>query len=174
MGKQQAQTPNENPLFKGQKDPKKQRNISTLEQWIEVRIVDGKTVTTLYPPNKQLVKDGKKIWPPPDVVYRRFHFPDGVPAEYYWTSPDDAERHQMGGCGIQRMSTGTWLEVIRREAHNRAGHLGPTGVGNLPRPKERGGCECLVCTLNQDLIESPDEEPTEDDPDIPEPGSACR
>ncbi len=37
------------------------------------------------------------------------------------------------------MTFATWKEVIAREAERGDGHAGPTGVGNLPRPKERGG-----------------------------------
>ena len=37
------------------------------------------------------------------------------------------------------MTFRTWQEVIAREAERGDGHAGPTGVGNLPRPKERGG-----------------------------------
>lgn len=33
------------------------------------------------------------------------------------------------------------------------GHVGPTGVGNLPRPKERGGCDCEVCARNREVLE---------------------
>ncbi len=44
-----------------------------------------------------------------------------------------------GGAGIQRLTFATWKEVIAREAERGDGHAGPTGVGNLPRPKERGG-----------------------------------
>lgn len=164
----------EKPLFSGQNHPKKRAKISVVEQWIEVRIVDGKTVTTLYPSNQQLVSDGKKMQPGPTMVYRRFHFPDGVPPEYFWTCPDDPERRTLGGCGIQRMTVDVWLKLITQEANNEEGHLGPTGVGNLPRPKERGSCDCLVCSDNRDMLE-PDQVPDDElDPSIPEPGSAWR
>jgi hypothetical protein len=33
----------------------------------------------------------------------------------------------------------TWLEVSEKEEARNSGHAGRTGVGNLPRPKERGG-----------------------------------
>jgi len=64
---------------------------------------------------------------------------------------------ERGGCGTQRMTYETWKEVIEREAAQPGGHdpqggsetnsagrslfvhAGPTGCGNLPRPKERGG-----------------------------------
>jgi hypothetical protein len=37
------------------------------------------------------------------------------------------------------MTYETWLAVIEREKDTPGQHAGPTGVGNLPRPKERGG-----------------------------------
>ncbi|MDQ2773665.1 MAG: hypothetical protein M3Y57_01875 [Acidobacteriota bacterium] len=72
-------------LFQGQNHPKKRKKTVRMEQWIEVRIRDGKTVTRLYPPNERLIKDGQKMLPPPEFVYRRLNFPDGVPQEYNWT-----------------------------------------------------------------------------------------
>ncbi|MBV9085051.1 MAG: hypothetical protein JOZ62_20425 [Acidobacteriaceae bacterium] len=142
-------------LFQGQNNKKKQKKIHTLEQWVEIRTEDGNTVTKLFPSNEQLIEDGKKMWPAPDLVYRRFHFVDGVPPEYHWTAPEgDTARLETGGLGIQRMTPDTWLEVIEREKLREDGHLGPTGVGNLPRPKERGGCDCPVCSRNRAILDS--------------------
>ncbi len=135
-------------LFRGQKNRKKMRKIQTLEQWVEIRIRDGKTVTELYPSNDVLIEDGKKMDPPPEFVYRRMHFPDGVPEEYAWTTRDPVMR-KYGGMGIQRMTPDTWLETIKREEHDTRGHIGRTGVGNLPRPKERGECDCPSCVRGQ-------------------------
>jgi hypothetical protein len=141
-------------LFQGQKHPKKQKKIVRLEQWVEVCIVDGKPVTTLYPSNDKLIQDGQKMWPPPEFVYRRINFPEGVPDEYRWTnSQATPERLKRGGCGIQRMTVDTWLNVIEREKLRGDGHIGPTGVGNLPRPQETGGCNCPTCTRNQAILD---------------------
>ncbi len=135
-------------LFHGQNSPKKRRKIPKLEQWVEIRIRAGKTVTELYPSNDELIEDGKKMYPPPELVYRRMHFPDGVPEEYAWVTKNPMMQ-KYGGMGIQRMTTDTWLEVIEREKQDPNGHLGKTGVGNLPRPKEHGGCDCAACTRQQ-------------------------
>jgi hypothetical protein len=116
---------------------------------VEVRIVDGKAVTTLYPSNEDLIKEGKKMMPPPTLIYRRLHFPDGVPDPYRWTTGE--ENWERGGCGIQRMTVDTWLQVTREEAASGTGHVLP--VGNLRRPKERGGCECEVCVGNAEILE---------------------
>lgn len=137
-------------VFRGQNHPKKQKKVPALDQWVEVETVGGKTVTTLYPPNAQLMKEGHAMLPPPEMVYRRLHFVGPVPPEYYWTT-DDEQKRAIGGLGIQRMTIETWLDVIEREEANGTGHIGPCG-GNLPRPEERGGCDCEVCTRNRAIL----------------------
>jgi hypothetical protein len=140
-------------LFQGQKHPKKQKKIVRLEQWVEVRILGGKTVTQLYPSNEKLIQQGQKFWPPPEFVYRRLNFPDGIPPEYLWTCIDPTpEQLKRGGCGIQRMTVDTWLDVIEHEKLRQDGHIGPTGVGNLPRPEETGGCDCPTCSHNRAIL----------------------
>jgi hypothetical protein len=141
-------------IFRGQNAPKKMRKVAVLDQWIEVEIQDGKTVTKLYPSNAGLIKEGQAMDPPPDLVYRRLNFPHGVPAEYRWAAgASNLARLERGGMGTQRMTVETWLDVIEREEASGTGHVGPTGVGNLPRPKERGGCDCEVCTHNREAME---------------------
>jgi len=139
--------------FQGQNAPKKQRKIATLEQWAQVTVEDGKTTTKLFPSNEKLIEQGKSMDPPPELVYRRFEFVGSVPPEYHWTCKSNPERFARGGAGVQRMTVDTWLEVIEREAATGTGHIGPTGVGNLPRPKERGGCDCEVCAHNREVME---------------------
>jgi len=138
-------------LFQGQNAPKKQRKIQVLEQWVEVEVENGVTKTTLLPSNEELIEVGKTMDPPPEYVYRRFHFLNGVPEEYGWAG-GTAEIRERGGAGVQRMLVDTWLDVIEREKERGDGHIGPCG-GNLPRPKERGGCDCEVCTKNAAILE---------------------
>ena len=140
-------------LFQGQLHPKKQRKIAVLDQWIEVTVEDGKTVTTLHPPNDELIRAGQRMLPPPEMVYRRFNFVGPVPPEYRWSTKDPIMLAN-GGMGIQRMYVDTWLEVIEKEKALGTGHLGPTGVGNMPRPMERGGCDCEVCAGNRAILEA--------------------
>jgi len=140
-------------LFKGQHHPKKLRKVAILDQWIEVSIHEGNTVTKLYPSNAGLIKQGQAMDPPPDFVYRRLNFPHGIPPEYRWVAASHPERFARGGHGIQRMTVDTWLDLIEREEASGTGHVGPTGVGNLPRPKERGGCDCDICTYNREALE---------------------
>ena len=139
-------------LFRGQKHPKKRKKIPILDQWIEIEIQDGKTVTTLYPSNEELIKQGQGMLPAPEMVYRRMNFVHGVPSEYYWTTDDPAAR-ERGGMGIQRMTVDTWLEAIEKESASGTGYVGPCG-GNLPRPEERGGCDCEVCSHNRAVLEA--------------------
>jgi len=119
-----------------------------LNQWIEIEVEDGQTITTLYPSNEQLIKEGKAMLPPPDLVYRRLNFSTCVPPEYRWATRNP-EAWERGGTGIQRMTVDTWLKVIEQEKALGTGHVGPTGAGTLPRPAEHGECECEVCRRNQ-------------------------
>ena len=99
-------------LFQGQRSKKKRKKIVYLDQWVEVEVSpSGKTVTTAYPSNEILIADGQKKWPPPEFVYRRFNFVDGVPEEYAWATDDETTR-QLGGMGMQRMTVDTWLDLI--------------------------------------------------------------
>jgi hypothetical protein len=145
--KPEAQKTRAQEMFQGQLHPKKLGKIAILDQWNEITIEDGKTVTRQYPSNELLIKRGQKMLPPPSYVYRRLYFVQEVPPEYYW-STDSPERRKNGGFSTQRMTIDTWLQCIDREALRGDGHIGVTGVGNMPRPKERGGCSCEVCTGN--------------------------
>jgi len=131
---------------------KKTRTIVTLEQWVEISIRDGKTETTLYPSNEVLLERKKKMDPPPNIVYRRLNFVDGVPPEYYWAT-DDPRRREFGGHGIQRMAVDTWLQTIAEESQRGTGNVRPCS-DLLPRPKERGGCNCPVCTFHQRRLDA--------------------
>lgn len=149
-GKANAKSPAAD-LFQGQNSPKRMRKIAILEQWVEITVEGGQTVTKLFPPNRGLIEQGKTMDPPPDLVYRRLNFVNGVPKEYHWATHDEQAR-RYGGAGIQRMTVDRWLEVIEAEKALGHGHIGTCG-GNLPRPKERGGCDCTVCTFNRYLLQ---------------------
>ncbi len=56
------------------------------------------------------------------------------------------------------MTLETWLDVVDKEKARGDGHVGPTGVGNLPRPESHGGCDCAVCTLNREILEKREQE----------------
>ena len=115
------------------------------EQWVEVgRNEAGETVTRLLPANEELQKEAVKKERLPDLVYRRLFFVGEVPAEYRWTT---SRERAYGGLGTQRLTWAGWQEQIARESGTAQGHLLP--AGNLPRPQERGGCECGVCQRNE-------------------------
>lgn len=125
--------------------------LSILEQWVEVTIEQGVARTELFPSNQILLEESQKMDPPPLLVYRRINFPSGVPAPYGWTQPDEQTARYGGGC-VQRMTMAIWLETIDREAAHPDGHIGPTGKPPIPRPMERGGCDCPACTTNHHLL----------------------
>jgi hypothetical protein len=131
-------------IFRGQNHHKQKDKLIILNQWIEIEVDHARTITKLYPSNEELIEEGKAMLPPPDLVYRRINFPAGVPPEYHWVTRNP-EARERGGTGIQRMTVDTWLRVIERERAEGTGHVGPTGVGSLPRPPERGVCECEIC-----------------------------
>ncbi len=133
-------------------ETKKPKTITILDQWVSIRVEDGKTITDKYPSNEELRREGERMDPAPSLVYRRLDFVNGVPAEYHWATRDPYDR-QYGGCGIQRMSLETWLKASKVEDQEAEGHVKPTGKGNLPRPMERGGCECAVCSENAGKLE---------------------
>ncbi|HEX4167424.1 MAG TPA: hypothetical protein VHZ55_18320 [Bryobacteraceae bacterium] len=116
---------------------------------------DQNKVTLLATPSKPIRKQSQPVAKReriPDLVYRRLFFVGAVPPEYAWTT-SDARTAGAGGLGTQRMVWERWLEQIAKESVSAGGHLLPCG-GNLPRPKERGGCECPVCTENQHLLKA--------------------
>ncbi len=132
---------------------KKHGKISLLEQWVEIETSEsGETVTTLYPSNEVLMQKGQKLSPAPEMVYRRLNFIGPVPEAYAWTT-DESSTRASGGMGIQRMSMEMWLAAIKKEKELGTGHLLPCG-GNLPRPEERGGCECPTCSTNRRILDA--------------------
>lgn len=125
--------------------------LNILDQWVEVTTKGGVTRTELFPSNEVLRDEGNQMDPPPLIVYRRINFPAGVPSEYAWTQPDLQTKRYGGGC-VQRMTLPTWLETIAREARQPDGHIGPTGRPPVPRPLERGGCDCPTCTAHHHIL----------------------
>lgn len=136
----------------GSKNNKGQRKIPILDQWVEVTVQDGRTITELFPPNEVLREEGRAMDPTPELVYRRIFFPSGVPPEYNWTFPDDMTRQYGGGC-IQRLTLKTWLNLSAIEELFDDGHIRPSNAPYVPRPNERGGCECPACASNQHVLE---------------------
>jgi hypothetical protein len=133
---------------------KKKAIFEVAEQSLEITVTDGITTTEYIPTNEELLEELKKEGIVPKLVYRRMNFPNGIPPEYAWTNSHDPKScpktlaeewceqcapYLTAGAGIQRMTFDAWQEVIQYEALTPGQHAGPTGSGNLPRPKERGG-----------------------------------
>ncbi len=130
--------------------PKKKEKLAVLEQWADISTNEaGRTVTELVPSNDELQKEASKMKREPDLVYRRLFFAGPVPAEYRWTT-NDPQALAFGGLGMQRMTWKAWKQQIVQEMTLVGGHL--RACPNMPRPHERGGCECPVCTENQWML----------------------
>lgn len=119
-----------------------------LDQWIEVRLVDDKFVSTFYPSNEELEKERLDMDPEPTMVYRRLNFVDGVPPIYKWCLPS-AETKVRGGFFIHRMGAEEWPKIMRRERE-----LGNRFVVQADRPLGRpeafGICPCEECRLERE------------------------
>jgi hypothetical protein len=131
---------------------KTKQRLVILEQWAEIEIQNGEPVTTLYPSTAELRKKAAEMNPLPDLVYRRLNFQGPIPSNYFWTTHDPLRRARGGHC-IQRMTYKVWLEIIPQEESSPGQHLGPCG-GIVPRPKERGGCDCPQCTAAAERLEA--------------------
>jgi hypothetical protein len=113
------------------------------EQWIEVLRKDGQTVTTFYPPNRELERLRLEMDPPPTLIYRRFNFVHGVPAEYMWSKPDE-QTEINGGLFLQRIRVEDWPELMASERQQTGTHA--RGAPNhQPRPAAFGPCPCARC-----------------------------
>lgn len=129
-------------LFCGQNAVPERKRTVRLEQWAEVRIEDGWTVTELIPSNAELIELGKTMLPPPQVVERTLNFPDGIPYEYAWVGAPDA------GSGVQRMTVDAWLDAVEREAMEGYGHLLPAAR----MAEEDAVCGCPVCVKGAEIL----------------------
>ena len=134
-------------LFTGQQNPKKFKKRIRLEQWVEVTIVDGKTVTLQVPTNIEMIRKGQTMWPPPDHVYRRIFFPQGVPMDYRWLKVDDPAQYDMGIWFIQRVTIDDWLLMIEREEKTGTGHIGRPIRDNLLAEPGARVCYCPSCRI---------------------------
>jgi hypothetical protein len=114
------------------------------EQWIEIEIREGKTVTLFYPPNAEFEELRLKMDPPPDMIYRRFNFVHGVPLEYMWIEPTP-EFHKYGGMFLQRITVAEWPDIVEEEKWL-GNKLAVSARFPQPRPEVLGPCPCARCT----------------------------
>jgi hypothetical protein len=128
--------------------PKKKDRPLTHDQWIEVQVVNGVTVTTFYPPNREFEKERLEMDPAPSLIYRRINFVNGVPAEYRWTRPTPSVE-KYGGLFLHRMTVDGWLIVMGQERQAPHQHVIASQTPQ-PRPEEFGPCPCPDCSRKRD------------------------
>jgi hypothetical protein len=84
---------------------------------------DGKTVTSFYPSNEELLEQSKTADPPIRRILRIVYFPDfidGLPPEYEWL---DEELPGISTSREQMLSFDEWLAAVEREKRAGTGHL---------------------------------------------------
>jgi hypothetical protein len=136
---------------KRKSNAKKQAPV-VLEQFVEVSVRKGITITELYPPTEEMLAEFAKMDPPPDLIYRRYNFRGCVPPEYRWATLDPTD-WKYGGGALQRMQPSAWLAMVEEEKRTATGHL-VACYEIMPRPEETGGCDCPVCTAAQARLDS--------------------
>ena len=95
-----------------------------VQQWVEIEVKDGRTITTCSPSNEQVMKDVAKRSERPLFLTRTLNFPRGIPPEYDWACHTDMQ--QTFPCiARQTVLYSQWLDVIEREKSTPGGHLGP-------------------------------------------------
>jgi hypothetical protein len=126
----------------------KKPKLKLLEQWIDIQVSVGQTISTFYPPNDELEQLRLDMDPPPDLVYRRMNFVGPVPSEYNWTDPRDQGRRYGGHC-LQRLTVEDWLWVLKEERQLATGHA-VSGCDPQPRPEQFGPCPCFRCKAERE------------------------
>ncbi len=99
----------------------KLEKVPEITQYVTVRVVDEKTVTTLSPSNEELLEQSKAMEPPPVRVYRMLHISPWAPEEYWWAQdlPGTSKSRE------QVMKFDEWLQAMEREKETEGGHVGP-------------------------------------------------
>ena len=98
--------------------------IRVRDQYIDVTIRHGKTITKYNPPNSQLDQEMREESVPMDFIVRRITFHHGVPAEYYWTNPGPTIA-LTGGTAIAICSIEEWPALMKAESQNNGHALSP-------------------------------------------------
>jgi len=109
-----------------------------LFQTVIVKIVDGQTVTAMYPSNEEEMRVAEIAGESKRAV-RVFEFPDGVPEEYHWVFPKVEDR-RLGARRQVEMSTTLWRDLASRETmHAERCPLEPTRMEMIRRRLEKEG-----------------------------------
>ena len=127
---------------------KKAKPPVTHQQWVEVRVVNGETVSTFYPTNEEFEKERLELDPPATLIYRRLNFVNGVPKEYAWTQPPP-QVAQYGGHFLHRMKVEDWQHVLETE-RAQGNHRVVPSQNPQTRPESLGPCPCAACTKERE------------------------
>ncbi len=95
-------------------------------QWVEIHthVETGQFTVEYFPQNETLI-DEFRHKDKPEMLYRYLHFMNGVPDEFAFTMPPDAQYKKLGGLVLHRMEWHTWLKQIVFEKETRDGLPGP-------------------------------------------------
>jgi hypothetical protein len=97
--------------------------VPTLVQKITVHVSSEGTFTDMRPSNETILRqlDRKSPYPPEDV-YRKFTFPQGIPPEYHSFTSREDYRREIGHTIEQWFSPEDWREIAAREEKLGTGH----------------------------------------------------
>ncbi|MGC2661928.1 MAG: hypothetical protein WA324_28545, partial [Bryobacteraceae bacterium] len=99
-----------------------------VEQCVKVRNIDNQMVVDFCTTNDELAAEIEQKKVEPTLLYRRLHFPNGVPAYYQWVRPRKGMATR-GGMAMQQMTLETWDEL--REVERQTGFAESTGKVTL-------------------------------------------
>jgi hypothetical protein len=110
--------PNPTPLRPALKDEK------PTFQYVYITVVDGQTITDIYPPNEVMSRIAADK-EPGTVIVRNIEFPPQPPPEYSWLEPLGFNSDKSIAYFRQKMDVPTWLKLIAREQASGTGLLQP-------------------------------------------------
>ena len=107
-------------------------------QKIMVSVTREGTQTEMTPSNDAILRQLDRKSPyPPEEVYRKFEFPQGMPSEYHCFTDREDYRRERGHTIEQWFSLDNWRELAAREEELGTGHA-------LPPPEAFRFVKCAV------------------------------
>jgi hypothetical protein len=98
----------------------------TVIQKIMVNVTREGALTEFAPSNDAILRQLDRQSPhPPEEVYRKFEFPQGMPPEYHCFTDREDYRRERGHTIEQWLSLDAWRETARREEALGTGHALP-------------------------------------------------
>jgi hypothetical protein len=94
----------------------------TLLQEITVTARNGVTATSMSPSNAELARELDRELYPAEQICRQFHFPDGIPPEYYSFTDNEEYRREKDHTIDQMLSCDIWCEIADEEEELGTGH----------------------------------------------------